>query len=74
MRKMEKISGERLKRRQASAALAAEVALWMKRLVPRLPQVPKEDMQLILWNIFRRKYGGELKIFLHPNKGGGHAF
>jgi hypothetical protein len=57
-----------------SEQLAAEIAMWQKRLAPKLPEIDPHDLHLILWSILRRKYGGERYFLLKRRPGGGYVF
>lgn len=52
------------------ASLAAEVAHWRKALSDELSYVEPEDLDLVIWSVLRRKYGGRLRFLLRQNPDG----
>lgn len=57
-----------------SERLARAVALWQKRLAPKLADMDSHDLNLILWSMLRRKYGGQRRIFLRRREEGGYVY
>jgi hypothetical protein len=53
-----------------SEKLASEVARWRRRLAPRLPDIDAHDLDLIVWSLLRRRYGGHLHFLLRRRKDG----
>jgi hypothetical protein len=57
-----------------SERLARAIVIWQKRLAPRLPDLDPHDLNLILWSLLRRKYGGQRRIFLRRRDEGGYVY
>jgi hypothetical protein len=57
-----------------SQRLARAVARWQKRLASELPDMDPHDLNLILWSMLRRKYGGQRRIFLRRREEGGYVY
>ena len=56
-----------------SEALARDVMAWQKRLAPKFPDIDAHDMNLILWSLLRRKYGGKLHFLLRRREDGSYV-
>jgi hypothetical protein len=57
-----------------SERLARAMARWQKRLAPQLPDMDPHDLNLILWSMLRRRYGGQRRIFLRRRQEGGYVY
>ena len=57
-----------------SQQLSRAIARWQTRLAPKLPDMDPHDLNLILWSMLRRKYGGQRRIFLRRREEGGYVY